>query len=678
MAKTTDRMTVNGTTYLLMDAAAHEEISAVDEAVHEEISAAQDTIDATRGTVADKAGDAGIFDKSGPNATTTGWRMTSDGLCTSNAGYALKKWAVTAGEVYEIDADDYFQFQNGSTVPSSGTSPRIGPTYTSGKYTLICPDGATYLVASTPTTGSTLAVKIYHGALSARLDEKIDYLAKGKAEPELKYLQGMIDGANGAFSPASTQIRTGFVYVGAGNFIWLEITGSYQVNVRWYSKADTETYVSGENNVSGWVQAPADYLAFSVNKTNWGDITPGAGSNVAMRIYGNHGQSEAMLLSISQSYDKTAYVNVDTFEKTVTFGNSPTGTGRTYLRVGQQSFQVGGRSIDYSAEYTIANPFVFFYYHTPTDTFVCKDAGAGTARTMDSSYIYIGCVWGLQQTVLLNAYPFYYVNGVKTLPGDGRNAFDIARQFGRNSYNIGVLGDSTSTYDGISEDEIGGREVHGAYYPAGDITDSSQMWWAILRKALRFGGGVNVSAISRSRYLDDIDADGIYAPAVWNEERISRVSTNPAPHYIFVSAGINDGFISSGSIGAFGYHNKETDILEETQTVARGIELTIRRLQDSNPYARIVLMIPKLVGYNTSSYNWEAYYKMCDLVEQIGKAYGVYKIVDLRKCGITQELANNYTIDGIHPNAAGMELIAKYVYNCITDQDQPVYYGGTN
>ena len=60
------------------------------------------------------------------------------------------------------------------------------------------------------------------------------------------------------------------------------------------------------------------------------------------------------------------------------------------------------------------------------------------------------------------------------------------------------------------------------------------------------------------------------------------------------------------------------------------------------------------------------------LIEQIGKAYGVYKIVDLRKCGIWEGNISTYDVDTVHPNAAGMRMIAAYIYNCITDDEQPI------
>lgn len=95
------------------------------------------------------------------NATSNGWRLNaSDGLCSSNADYKLVKFAVTAGTPYRVECKDRFQFQNSATVPASGTSNRIGPTYGAGNKYVVAPTGATYLIVSTPINGN--AAVYYH------------------------------------------------------------------------------------------------------------------------------------------------------------------------------------------------------------------------------------------------------------------------------------------------------------------------------------------------------------------------------------------------------------------------------------------------------------------------------------------------------------------------------------
>lgn len=90
------------------------------------------------------------------NTTVTGWRLNqSDGLCSENANYKMDKYSVTAGDFIKVESDDRFQFQSVASVPSTGTSNRVGNTMGAGTYYLIVPNGATYLIISTPKTDST-------------------------------------------------------------------------------------------------------------------------------------------------------------------------------------------------------------------------------------------------------------------------------------------------------------------------------------------------------------------------------------------------------------------------------------------------------------------------------------------------------------------------------------------
>lgn len=87
--------------------------------------------------------------------SSTGWRLNeSSGLCSSDSGYKLVKYTVTAGDMVKVVSDDRFQFQTVASVPSSGTSNRVGVTYGAGTFILTVPETATYLIVSTPTTSS--------------------------------------------------------------------------------------------------------------------------------------------------------------------------------------------------------------------------------------------------------------------------------------------------------------------------------------------------------------------------------------------------------------------------------------------------------------------------------------------------------------------------------------------
>ena len=89
----------------------------------------------------------------------TGYRLNeSDGLCSANADYKMKKYYVSAGEVIIVNSDDRFQFQNDVPVQTTPPSNLVGRTYGSGKYILTVPTGAIVLVLSTPIQGSQASV----------------------------------------------------------------------------------------------------------------------------------------------------------------------------------------------------------------------------------------------------------------------------------------------------------------------------------------------------------------------------------------------------------------------------------------------------------------------------------------------------------------------------------------
>lgn len=488
--------------------------------------------------------------------------------------------------------------------------------------------------------------------------------------PTLHWYQELCSGTDGSVSYSSAQIRSQIFYVGKGNSVRLTPDSGYLTHVRWFNSRLLTSFVSSTNNLNGLITAPADWLIVCLTTSSYGAITVTESSHVTIKIYPiTNYPLQGTIYTIPNSPNQSTSVQVDLINHTITFGNATSGTGRVYLRTGRAVYQVGTKTV------TFDTPFAFIYFKASTEEFISINAGSNDVlQQISSDYIYIGSIWDMNShvSVNLNVIPFYYVNGALTYSDDKRGTFDTLRTYGYSVYNMAVLGDSTSTFEGVSESEIGGRQVRGAYYPHDTLTSQSQMWWYKLRNMLRFGGALNVSAVSRSRYLDDIDTGGIYAPAVWNNERIARLQKdNNYPHYIFIDAGINDGY-STNKYGEFTYSNNVTQIEEEPESIARGIELTIRKVQARNPNARIVLIIPYNVKLNTSDFNWKSFYKTCELIEQIGKAYGVYRIVDLRKSGLTEGNISTYTFDGTHPNADGMDFIATYIYNCLTDDHQAI------
>lgn len=234
------------------------------------------------------------------------------------------------------------------------------------------------------------------------------------------------------------------------------------------------------------------------------------------------------------------------------------------------------------------------------------------------------------------------------------------------SLKIAVLGDSISTYNGVTED----AQTDGTtnpFYPTGDVTALNKVWWHIVASTLLKTNNptVAVSAVSRSSYVDQSDAT---IPCGYDDTRIARLGANGAPDIILVELGTNDAF------GAQTAPIPSTAVISELEqlsnTTNKGIALTVRKLQNAYPKSKIVLLIPKQVNLaqlSASGYNLDRVSKIADEIDEIGNRYGVWKVIDLRKCGINQSnVASLCTDSQIHPNAMGMEMIAQYVINQLT------------
>lgn len=161
------QINVGGSVYQLKDADAQERVSDLENALGTVPSGktAQGQITDNTNDISDLKSALVTNPVIAESATSTGWRLNqTDGLCTKNSSYNLKKYSITPGVIYEIVSDDRFQFQSSASVPSSGTNANlIGSPYPTGTYVLIAPPNATHLIVSIPASGSTQQVSVKSG-----------------------------------------------------------------------------------------------------------------------------------------------------------------------------------------------------------------------------------------------------------------------------------------------------------------------------------------------------------------------------------------------------------------------------------------------------------------------------------------------------------------------------------
>lgn len=284
------------------------------------------------------------------------------------------------------------------------------------------------------------------------------------------------------------------------------------------------------------------------------------------------------------------------------------------------------------------------YFNLDTNTFQFINSGTDNDVSRNASAIDLGHFYGTD--IHLNCFPGYYLDGVWVNNTDYHTS---SQKFTK----IGILGDSISTYSGYSE-----TGYAGVYYPRGDVTSVNDTWWKIVATGLCVSN-ISVSAISSSAYYD---YDNAQYPPMYDSTRIARIGQGGNPDLIFVNAGTNDGFVAQSANIAY---SEDISTLEALpNSTVKGIALTIRKLQASYPSAKIVVLIPKQVDISemVSGYGLERITKIADEIKAYAEMFGVWKVIDLRKCGINQDNIASYCEDNVlHPNKAGMKAMAEYI-----------------
>lgn len=306
----------------------------------------------------------------------------------------------------------------------------------------------------------------------------------------------------------------------------------------------------------------------------------------------------------------------------------------------------------------------------PFDVYVTPDAGYQiTVRFFDSTgtSVAYSTEW-MTETFFIPANTYFIVNMSKTTPvavGEHIADYVFAVHFrtkaveelttpaANKKTKLAVLGDSISTYDGYIE-----TGFNPAYYPKYDVTDVNMMWWKIVADELGIDDIV-ISSISQSAFFDYGEA---MFPPIYDTRRITRIGTGGAPDVVFVNAGTNDGF--AGQSAGIEYTEDIQTLEALPNSTVKGIALTIRKIQAAYPSAKIVMMIPKQVKLSSmqTGYDLQRVSKIADEIKTYAEMYGVWKVIDLRKCGINQTNVATFCGDGIiHPNAKGMRQMARYI-----------------
>ena len=201
----------------------------------------------------------------------------------------------------------------------------------------------------------------------------------------------------------------------------------------------------------------------------------------------------------------------------------------------------------------------------------------------------------------------------------------------KDSVRLIVMGDSISDFNGSADVQ--------SLYPNSNVADESQMWYSLLDGRLPWNTeAMDVWARSGIGYSES--TNGPTGFWVWN----AFVGQTP-PDVILLALGADDG-------------------LTDPETLETSVVKTLDTLDKLWPEAQVILVIPPESDYNgiaDAEGARTAFNAAWDSADEAASELNV-PVIDLREC-VVSRYASLYTLDGRHPNAAGMKAIADYIVN---------------
>lgn len=247
------------------------------------------------------------------------------------------------------------------------------------------------------------------------------------------------------------------------------------------------------------------------------------------------------------------------------------------------------------------------------------------------------------------------------------NLTDIISQTPKNllkGKKLSILGDSISTYSGYI------ASGYGAFYPRNDVDSVNKTWWGKLMDLTGMELLVNASW-SGTRVTGDA-VEKTNGEVGWSDARVNALkSGNTNPDIIICYIGINDwGGSGPATVGTFD-SKVEIDLTPRKITnISEAYALMLYKIRSTYPNAA-VYCITQLEGraasstqdssYPIKNENGETIHEVNHAIIEIAHIFGV-RVIDLQTCGINFWNVANYTIDNLHPNEAGMAIIANTIY----------------
>ena len=205
---------------------------------------------------------------------------------------------------------------------------------------------------------------------------------------------------------------------------------------------------------------------------------------------------------------------------------------------------------------------------------------------------------------------------------------------------VGIVGDSISTYTGYI---YGGNS---SYYPTNNVQSVMLTWWWLFKQSTK-ANLVLLDAWSGSRVVASSSGN---LPT-----RLGRPTADL--DYLFFFMGTND----LGNNAALGDIDTETEftLTQFTDSYNNALVTWLNALPDTKIIA--FTLLPRFTGEALyTNTNGLTYVDFSNRIKELCSLYHV-PYIDLSGIGLTTGNHTTYLTDGLHPNAAGMELLAKYI-----------------
>ena len=238
---------------------------------------------------------------------------------------------------------------------------------------------------------------------------------------------------------------------------------------------------------------------------------------------------------------------------------------------------------------------------------------------------------------------------------------------------LSILGDSISTFGTPDSRNEDGTYCY-SYYPTetcryseqGNVTeegttyqsiqfDVNDTYWMKLINGTGMVLGINES-------WRGTRVSGSGNSAFNNQNRINHLGSNGTPDVILIYGGTNDAG-GAVTLGTFNTENPANYTDEQiaalpTTTFADAYRTMLIRVMKTYPMAEIVVILPTFTTAYYTITNLDLY---VEVIKEACDFFGI-KYIDARCTGINIYNKAQYLVDGIHPNANGMELLYQKIY----------------